>query len=211
MEEIVFFYDFSFLVISFILIFVVYLIFFLGWVGWIRRYLLDNQVLEFVWTALPLFILLFLAFPSIRILYLMDEAQHPGLSCKVMGHQWFWSYEYRDFKLIEFDSYIVHNLARLLEVDNSFVLPILIKVRLLVSSFDVLHSWTVPSLGVKVDSVPGRLNQLNFSCNRLGLFFGQCSEICGANHRFMPITVEVLTAAKFGNWLLNFVSLKSLK
>nr|QCW07963.1 cytochrome c oxidase subunit 2 [Aleyrodidae sp. JXCHN01] len=203
MEEMVFFYDFSFLVISLILLFVVYVMFYLGFVGYVSRYVLDNQVLEFVWTSLPLLILLFLAFPSIRILYLMDEVFYPGITCKVMGHQWFWSYEYSDFVGVEFDSYMVFNLMRLLEVDNSFVLPLYIKVRLLVSSFDVLHSWTVPALGVKVDSVPGRLNQLNFTCSRLGIYFGQCSEICGANHSFMPIVAEVVSAGAFSSWLVS--------
>nr|YP_087045.1 cytochrome c oxidase subunit II [Tetraleurodes acaciae]AAU14150.1 cytochrome oxidase subunit II [Tetraleurodes acaciae] len=205
MEEMIFFYDFSFLVISLILLFVVYVMIFLSFSGFVSRYVLDNQLLESVWTSLPLIILLFLAFPSIRILYLMDEVRYPGITCKVMGHQWFWSYEYGDFKDIEFDSYMVYNLVRLLEVDNCFVLPVLIKVRLLVSSYDVLHSWTVPALGVKVDSVPGRLNQLNFSPNRLGLFFGQCSEICGANHSFMPIVVEIVTVENFSNWLINYL------
>nr|UIF91931.1 cytochrome c oxidase subunit II [Crenidorsum sp.] len=203
MEEMIFFYDFSFLIITLILLFVVYIMGYLGFVGYVSRYVLDNQVLEFVWTSLPLIILLFLAFPSIRILYLMDEVYYPGITCKVMGHQWFWSYEYSDFVGVEFDSYMVFNLMRLLEVDNSFVLPLYIKVRLLVSSFDVLHSWTVPALGVKVDSVPGRLNQLNFTCNRLGIYFGQCSEICGANHSFMPIVAEVTSSGAFSNWLLS--------
>nr|YP_009939379.1 cytochrome c oxidase subunit II [Crenidorsum turpiniae]QNV48533.1 cytochrome c oxidase subunit II [Crenidorsum turpiniae] len=203
MEEMIFFYDFSFLIISLILLFVVYVMAYLGFSGYVSRYVLDNQVLESVWTSLPLLILLFLAFPSVRILYLMDEVFYPGITCKVMGHQWFWSYEYSDFVGIEFDSYMVSNLMRLLEVDNSFVLPLGIKVRLLVSSFDVLHSWTVPALGVKVDSVPGRLNQLNFTCGRLGAYFGQCSEICGANHSFMPIVAEVVSSGVFSSWLVS--------
>lgn len=131
----------------------------------------------------------------------MDEVKNPLVTCKVIGHQWFWRYEYRDFKDVEFDSYIVFNLIRLLEVDNFFVLPISSKIRVIVSSYDVLHSWTVPSLGVKVDAVPGRLNQLNFILNRLGVYYGQCSEICGANHRFMPVGLEVVSFSSFCNWL----------
>lgn len=146
-----------------------------------------------------------LAFPSIRILYLMDEIKNPTLTFKALGHQWFWSYEYRDFKLFEFDSYmILGGMVRLLEVDNSLVIPLGLKIRLLIRSFDVLHSWTVPSLGVKVDAVPGRLNQLNFTLNRLGVFYGQCSEICGVNHRFMPIAVEGVSMGDFKIWLYNF-------
>lgn len=178
----------------------------------ISRYSLDNQVLEFVWTVLPLMVLVFLAFPSIRILYLMDEIKSPLLSCKILGHQWFWSYEYRDFFEINFDSYIIFNYVRLLEVDNSFVLPAGVKIRLLISSVDVLHSWTVPAFGVKVDSIPGRLNQLNFTINRLGVYFGQCSEICGVNHSFMPIIVEVVPVSWFEIWLAGAsFSLKSFK
>nr|YP_010254918.1 cytochrome c oxidase subunit II [Pealius machili]QUA05856.1 cytochrome c oxidase subunit II [Pealius machili] len=203
MEQMIFFYDFSFLIISMILIFVVYMMSFLMIKTFINRFLIDNQVLEFVWTVLPLIILVFLAFPSIRILYLMDEVKNPLVTCKVMGHQWFWSYEYSDFKDVEFDSYMVFNLIRLLEVDNFFVLPISSKIRVIVSSYDVLHSWTVPSLGVKVDAVPGRLNQLNFILNRLGVYYGQCSEICGANHSFMPVGLEVVSFSSFCNWLTS--------
>lgn len=197
----VFFYDFSFLIIFIILVFVVYVILNFSVGGLINRYMLDNQLIESIWTVLPIVILIFLAFPSIRILYLMDEMKNPTLSCKVLGHQWFWRYEYRDFGNLEFDSYIIFNCVRLMEVDNCFVLPISLKIRLLVSSVDVLHSWTVPRFGVKVDSIPGRLNQLNFTINRLGIYFGQCSEICGVNHRFIPIVVEVLRVPAFEDWV----------
>lgn len=202
-EQIVFFYDFSFLVISIILIFVVYMIVFFVLRKLLNRFIIDNQVLEFIWTVLPLVILVFIAFPSIRILYLIDEVKNPVVTCKVMGHQWFWSYEYRDFKDLEFDSYIIFNLIRLLEVDNLLVLPIMSKIRVIVSSYDVLHSWTIPALGVKVDAVPGRLNQLNFVLSRLGIYFGQCSEICGANHRFIPIAIEVVLFNDFCTWLVS--------
>lgn len=202
-DQIVFFYDFSFLVISMILIFVVYMMFVFATMSLLNRFIIDNQTLEFIWTILPLLILVFIAFPSIRILYLMDEVKGPVVTCKVIGHQWFWSYEYSDFNHIEFDSYIVFNFIRLLEVDNFFVLPIASKIRVIVRSFDVLHSWTVPSLGVKVDAVPGRLNQLNFVLNRFGVFFGQCSEICGANHRFMPVGLEVVSFKVFCDWVIQ--------
>nr|CAD5105734.1 cytochrome c oxidase subunit 2 [Singhiella simplex] len=203
MEQMIFFYDFSFLIIFLILVFVVYTMLGLIISSFINRYILDNQLVESVWTVLPMIILIFLAFPSIRILYLMDEMKNPALSCKVLGHQWFWSYEYSDFKDLEYDSYMIFNLVRLMEVDNCFVLPVGLKIRLLISSVDVLHSWTVPGFGVKVDSIPGRLNQLNFTINRLGVFFGQCSEICGVNHSFMPIVVEVLDLSSFENWICS--------
>nr|WEX31281.1 cytochrome c oxidase subunit II [Bemisia tabaci] len=203
MEQMTFFYDFSFLIILMILVFVVYMMVYLTLESLIKCYDLDNQTMESFWTVLPLLILVFLAFPSIRILYLMDEMKNPMLTCKVLGHQWFWSYEYSDFSSFEFDSYMVFNLMRLLEVDNCFVIPLGLKMRLLVSSVDVLHSWTVPAFGVKVDSVPGRLNQLNFTVNRLGVYFGQCSEICGVNHSFMPIMVEVVLNQGFSVWVEN--------
>nr|AOS49770.1 cytochrome c oxidase subunit II [Aleurocanthus camelliae] len=205
MEEMIFFYDFSFLIISLILVFVVYIMVFLMISNFLSRFVLDNQVLEFIWTSLPFIILIFMAFPSIRILYLMDEVKSPLLTCKIMGHQWFWSYEYSDFDKIEFDSYMIFNIIRLLEVDNSFVLPVYSKIRLLVSSYDVLHAWTVPALGVKVDSIPGRLNQISFTANRLGVFYGQCSEICGANHSFMPIVVEIVNIKNFGIWIASML------
>nr|ALR69267.1 cytochrome c oxidase subunit II [Bemisia tabaci] len=203
MEQMTFFYDFSFLIILLILMFVMYMMVYLMFESLIKCYDLDNQTMEFFWTILPLVILVFLAFPSIRILYLMDEMKSPIMTCKVLGHQWFWSYEYSDFSSFEFDSYMVFNLMRLLEVDNCFVIPLGLKIRLLVSSVDVLHSWTVPAFGVKVDSVPGRLNQLNFVVNRLGVYFGQCSEICGVNHMFMPIMVEVVLNQGFSVWAEN--------
>lgn len=127
-----------------------------------------------------------------------------------MGHQWYWSYEYSDFQKINFDSYIIPidkinpNEFRLIEVDNRIVLPIKTQIRIIISASDVIHSWTIPSLAVKADAVPGRLNQANFLLNRPGLFFGQCSEICGTNHRFIPITIERISPIFFINWIKNY-------
>lgn len=171
--------------------------------------IIESQSLELFWTVVPTFILLLIGFPSIRLLYLLDEVYNPLITFKTVGHQWYWSYEYSDFLEKEFDSYIVNsndilrNITRLIEVDNRVVLPFKSQVRNLVSSADVLHSWTVPSLGVKVDAVPGRLNQLRFIINRSGLFYGQCSEICGANHRFMPICIESVNYKDFSKWILK--------
>jgi len=168
---------------------------------------LEAQEVETIWTILPAFILLFLAFPSLRLLYLMDEVREPAVTVKTIGHQWYWRYEYRDFLNLEFDSYIIPTREleeghfRLLEVDHRVVLPMMAEVRILVRSADVIHAWTVPSIGVKVDAVPGRLNQLGFTCNRPGVFYGQCSEICGSNHSFMPIAIEVVDHLTFINWI----------
>jgi cytochrome c oxidase subunit 2 len=166
-------------------------------------YILESQSLELFWTVVPAIILLLIGFPSIRLLYLLDEIYRPIITLKTIGHQWYWSYEYSDFLDIEFDSYIIpvqeirEESVRLIDVDNRTVLPINTQVRNLITAADVLHSWTVPSLGVKADAVPGRLNQIRFYINQPGLFFGQCSEICGANHRFMPITIESTMPSSF--------------
>lgn len=173
----------------------------------IDQHILESQELELFWTIIPSFILIFIGLPSIRLLYLLDEVYKPGITLKTIGHQWYWSYEYSDFLNLEFDSYIVPeneiklNGFRLLDVDNHTVIPLETQVRTLISAADVLHSWTVPSLGVKADAVPGRLNQVNFYSNRPGLYFGQCSEICGANHRFIPIVLESVPIKNFIVWV----------
>ena len=178
-------------------------------------------LLEIIWTLIPALILVFVAIPSFSLLYSMDEIIEPLLTIKVIGHQWYWSYEFLDpnilfklyyesldidakpikeFKPLEvtcnFDSYMLtddqlskENSLRLLEVDNKLYLPVETNVRLLITSADVLHSWAVPALGVKLDACPGRLNQTSLYIKRPGTFYGQCSEICGVNHGFMPIAV----------------------
>jgi len=171
---------------------------------------IEAQEVETIWTILPAFILLFLAFPSLRLLYLIDEVSQPAVTIKAIGHQWYWSYEYSDFLNLEFDSYIIptndleEGQFRLLEVDHRVVLPIGVEVRILVTSADVIHAWTIPSLGVKADAIPGRLNQLGFTSNRPGVFYGQCSEICGSNHSFIPISIEVVDHRTFIEWVKNY-------
>nr|ABW71608.1 cytochrome oxidase subunit II [Buphagus africanus] len=166
----------------------------------------DAQAIELVWTILPAAVLVMLALPSLRILYMMDEINEPDMTLKAIGHQWYWSYEYTDFKELTFDSYMVPTSDlplghfRLLEVDHRVVVPTGSKVRVIVTADDVLHSWAVPSLGVKTDAIPGRLNQTAFLASRPGVYYGQCSEICGANHSFMPIVVESTPLANFENW-----------
>lgn len=168
---------------------------------------MEGQTIEVVWTVIPAVTLIFIALPSLRLLYLLDEVNDPTITLKVIGHQWYWRYEYSDFNQVEFDSYIIplDDLElggfRLLEVDNNIVLPILTQIRAIVTAADVLHSWAIPALGVKIDGTPGRLNQVSFYINRAGLFYGQCSEICGANHRFMPIVIESVSAKWFLNWI----------
>lgn len=173
------------------------------------RYILEAQQIETIWTLLPAITLLFLAFPSLHILYLIDEISEPSITIKTIGHQWYWSYEYTDFANLEFDSYILPENElkpgqfRLLEVDHRAVAPISIEIRILVTGADVIHRWALPSLGLKVDAIPGRLNQLGFIANRPGIFFGQCSEICGANHRFIPICLEIVDTKTFIQWALK--------
>ncbi len=167
---------------------------------------------EIVWTVVPAFILVLIAVPSFALLYSMDEMLDPAVTLKVVGHQWYWSYEYSDIlnaenKGLNFDSYMIteENLApghfRLLEVDNRIVLPINTHIRVLITAADVLHSWCVPSFGIKVDACPGRLNQTTLFIKTEGRFYGQCSELCGTNHGFMPIVVEAVELEQYCNWL----------
>nr|QXF68519.1 cytochrome c oxidase subunit II [Stagmatoptera biocellata] len=209
MEQLMYFHDHSMFIITMIVITVGYMIVSLMTNKFIDRYVMDGQYLEILWTILPAMVLIFIALPSLRILYLIDENSNPTLTLKTIGHQWYWSYEYSDFIDIEFDSYMIpqnelnsYNI-RLLEVDNRTSLPINTLTRILITSEDVIHSWTIPSIGVKADATPGRLNQATFWFNRPGVLYGQCSEICGANHSFMPIVIESTSTNDFLNWISN--------
>nr|YP_010329774.1 cytochrome c oxidase subunit II [Actebia praecox]UNP54522.1 cytochrome c oxidase subunit 2 [Actebia praecox] len=210
MEQIIFFHDHTLVILIMITILVGYLMSSLLFNKYINRFLLEGQMIELIWTILPAITLIFIALPSLRLLYLLDELNNPLITLKSIGHQWYWSYEYSDFHNIEFDSYMIPsnemspNSFRLLDVDNRIVLPMNNQIRILVTATDVIHSWTVPSLGVKVDANPGRLNQTNFFINRPGIFYGQCSEICGANHSFMPIVIESISIKNFINWINNY-------
>ena len=166
------------------------------------------------WTVTPSLILMVIAVPSFALLYSMDEIVNPSITLKAIGHQWYWTYELSDYSTaddasIVFDSYMIPEddltlgQLRLLEVDNRVVLPVHTHVRVIVTAADVLHSWAVPSLGVKCDAVPGRLNQTSFFLQREGIFYGQCSEICGANHGFMPIVVEGVSLDEYISWVSN--------
>nr|ACJ69419.1 cytochrome c oxidase subunit II [Diplonychus rusticus]UCU57414.1 cytochrome c oxidase subunit II [Appasus japonicus] len=207
MEQLIFFHDHAMMILAVITALVAYLMASVLTNKLINRYLLEGQTIELVWTILPAVTLIFIALPSLRLLYLMDEMSNPLLTVKAIGHQWYWSYEYTDFTNTEFDSYMkpTNELElqdfRLLDVDNRMVLPMNTQIRLLVTATDVLHSWAMPSLGIKIDATPGRLNQGSITLLRPGLMFGQCSEICGANHSFMPIVVESVPMKTFINWL----------
>ena len=208
--QLIFFHDHAITIITLILTLVGYAASSLCFSSLTRRYTFEAQAIETVWTILPAITLLFLALPSLRLLYLMDEVRAPTLTLKTIGHQWYWRYEYSDFMDLEFDSYILPEedlqpgQYRLLEVDHRAVLPMHSEIRILVTAADVIHSWTIPRLGVKADAIPGRLNQIGFTISRPGVFYGQCSEICGANHSFIPIVIEAIDRESFINWISSF-------
>nr|QQQ88869.1 cytochrome c oxidase subunit 2 [Hyalella kochi] len=208
MEQLIFFHDFTMTIVTLITVMVGLNMVFICGYKLTNRILLQEQSVEIIWTVFPVFVLLSIALPSLKALYLLDDPFNPSLTIKAVGHQWYWSYEYSDFPGIEFDSYMLPEenssfVVRLLETDNSLVLPSLSQIRVIVTGGDVIHSWAVPSLGVKADAVPGRLNQLMVYINRSGVFYGQCSEICGANHSFMPIKVEAVPMYYFINWAMK--------
>lgn len=176
-----------------------------------HKFILHGSLLETLWTIFPIVILLLIAFPSFKILYLTDQVLFPQLTLKILGRQRYRSYEISDYSSheqdITFDSYMVANNdlkvgeLRLMEVDNRLIIPIGTRVRLIVSSGDVIHCWTIPSLGVKIDAVPGRLNQSSFVLNREGLYYGACSEICGSDHGYMPINLQGVNLNYYVSWV----------
>nr|ACT80181.1 cytochrome c oxidase subunit 2 [Asphondylia rosetta] len=203
MEQLIFFHDHSMLILILIMSMVSYMMLILIINKFTNYYILSGQMIEIIWTIIPSIILLFIAFPSLKLLYLMEETNKPFISIKIIGNQWYWKYEYSNFN-IEFDSYMNFNNMRLLDTDNHIIVPFNYFIRMIVTSMDVLHSWTIPNLGIKVDATPGRLNQLNFLINKSSIIYGQCSEICGSNHSFMPITLESISLKFFLKWLKNF-------
>nr|YP_010947502.1 cytochrome c oxidase subunit II [Parupeneus barberinus]WGO62615.1 cytochrome c oxidase subunit II [Parupeneus barberinus] len=208
MEELLHFHDHALMIVFLISTFVLYIIVAMVTTKLTNKFLVDSQEIEIIWTVLPAVILIMIALPSLRILYLMDEINDPHLTIKAVGHQWYWSYEYTDYEDLAFDAYMTPTedlepgQFRLLEVDHRMVIPAESPIRVLISAEDVLHSWAVPSLGVKMDAIPGRLNQTAFIATHSGIFYGQCSEICGANHSFMPIVVEAVPLEHFEEWTL---------
>nr|QSD57207.1 cytochrome c oxidase subunit II [Tachypleus gigas] len=210
MEQMIFFHDHTMIILTLITTLVGYMMMNIMYNSFTNRVLLEGQEIETFWTIIPALMLIFIALPSLRLLYLMDEINNPALTVKTIGHQWYWSYEYSDFTSIEFDSYMTPDSLnfssfRLLDVDNRTILPMNTQIRIMITAADVIHAWTIPALGMKIDAIPGRLNQASTMINRPGLFFGQCSEICGANHSFMPIVIESVNTNTFIKWM-NLIS-----
>lgn len=216
-EELVHFHDHALIIAFLISTVVLYIIVAIITTKLTNTRILDSQEVEIIWTILPAIILILIALPSLRILYLIDEINNPHLTVKAIGHQWYWSYEYTDYGELGFDSYIIPTQDllpgqfRLLEADHRMVIPINAPIRVLVTAEDVLHSWAVPALGVKIDAVPGRLNQTAFTTSRPGVFYGQCSEICGANHSFIPVVVEAVPLNHFEDWSTLILEESSLR
>ena len=166
-----------------------------------------NTMLEVIWTVVPVIILLVIAVPSFRLLYYTDRVEEADMTLKAIGHQWYWSYEYPDHGDFTFDAVMLEEdeleegQPRLLATDEAVVLPVGAKIRLLTTADDVIHSWAIPAFGVKMDSVPGRVNETWFQINREGTYYGQCSELCGTLHGFMPIMIEAVSQEEFDAWV----------
>lgn len=165
-----------------------------------------NTLIEVIWTAVPVIILIMLAIPSMRLLYFSQKIENTEMTLKVIGNQWYWSYQYPDNDNVTFDSYMVKDSdikpgqPRLLEVDNSVVVPVNTKIRVQLTAVDVIHSWAIPAFGMKIDAVPGKLNETWFEAGKIGTYYGQCSELCGVGHGFMPIKVDVVSKEDFAKW-----------
>lgn len=170
-----------------------------------------NVVLEVVWTVIPVVILIIIAIPSFKMLYYTDRIENPEMTLKVIGRQWYWDYEYPDHEGIAFSSYMIPDdkinkekgEQRLLSTDTKVVLPIDTNIQILVTAGDVIHSWAVPSLGLKTDAIPGRLNETWVRINKPGIYYGQCSELCGKDHAYMPIEIHAVTKEEFQQWLVT--------
>jgi cytochrome c oxidase subunit 2 len=212
MSDIVWFHDYMLLpVITAIMVFVLFLI---GYAcirfrasrNKVASTTSHNTTIEVLWTLIPCLILTVLAVPSFKVLYSQDEIPKADVTIKAIGYQWYWGYEYPDENII-FDSYMIdekdlkEGQPRLLTVDNEVYVPVNKVVKVMITANDVLHAWALPSFGVKRDAVPGRINETWFKADRTGTFYGQCSELCGIKHAFMPITVNVVTEDEYNQWL----------
>jgi cytochrome c oxidase subunit 2 len=163
-----------------------------------------NTVIEVAWTVVPVLILVYIAAQSFPFLYFADRSGEPEMTLKATGHQWYWSYEYPDHGSVAFDAnldWAATGEQRLLQTDNHVIVPVNTQIRLLTTASDVIHAWAMPSFGVKLDSVPGKINETWFEVTREGVFYGQCSELCGNGHGYMPIVVEAVSKAKFDAWI----------
>ncbi len=166
-----------------------------------------NSLIEVLWTVIPVIILVGIAIPSFRLLYFMDRTTEAEMTIKAIGHQWYWTYEYPDLgEDIAFDAFMIaddkleEGQIRLLETDESVVVPVDTNIRLLVTADDVIHAWAIPSFGVKIDGIPGRVNETWFRVDAEGTYYGQCSELCGKDHAFMPIRVEAVSKEAYAEW-----------
>jgi cytochrome c oxidase subunit II len=202
------------IIITLITIFVVGL---LGYVFWrfneranpVPTRTSHNTLIELLWTVIPVLILVIIAIPSFKLMYYMDRTQKADMTIKVTGHQWYWQYEYPDYKDVGFDSNIIPEdqikpgQKRLLDVDNPLIVPVGANVRVLIAGSDVMHSWFVPSFGVQMYAVVGRLNETWFNVEKEGTYYGQCNQICGINHAFMPIVVQAVSKDNFAKWIAD--------
>ena len=211
MESVTEFHNLLMVVITLITIFVLFLLIYTIWRFSEKRNPVPSQtthhtMLEMVWTVVPVIILVLIAVPSFKLLYLSDVVPKADMTVKATGHQWYWSYEYPDHGKFTFDSIMVADAdlkpgqPRLLETDTTVVVPVNATVRVQVTAADVLHAWAMPAFGVKIDAVPGRLNETWFKATKEGTYYGQCSELCGVNHGFMPIKVQVVSKQAFDEW-----------
>ncbi len=170
-----------------------------------------NVLIEVIWTVVPVVILIIIAIPSFKVLYYNDRVENPDMTLKIVGRQWYWDYEYPDHDGLAFSSYMIADTdidedkgqRRLLSTDNVVVLPIDTNIQILMTAGDVIHAWTIPAFGVKLDAVPGRLNETWVRIEKPGVYYGQCSELCGKDHSYMPIEVHAVTKEEFENWLVT--------
>ena len=214
MEEIENFHDELLVIITAITAFVLGLLLYVMWRFSEKRNpnpskTTHNTVIEIVWTVVPVLILVYIAFKSFPLLYFTDVTPEPDMTIKAVGHQWFWSYEYPDNGNFTFDAYMIADSEidaskgqiRLLSADNNVVVPIDTTIKVLLAAEDVIHAFAMPAFGIKEDAVPGRLNETWFKATKEGVYYGQCSELCGNGHAYMPIVIEVVSKAKFDEWV----------
>lgn len=205
-EHITFFHDHTMIVLIIITILTLYLVVSLLIVNKFNKFIIEGQEIETIWTILPSLLLVFIALPSLKNLYLIEDNKIPSITIKINGHQWYWSYEYSTINIRETENFMDNsNILRLIKTREILQLPVNTLIRSLIRSTDVIHSWTIPSMGIKVDALPGRLNQIFLSSKRVGLFVGQCSEICGTNHSFIPITVIFSSVNNFINKITSML------
>jgi len=197
-EQIIFFHDHAMVILILITIITLYLTISTTIGKNFNKFIIEGQEIETIWTILPAILLIFIAIPSLKTLYLMEDTKTPNITIKITGHQWYWSYEYTSINSIETENFMENsNILRLIKTREITILPVNTRTRLLITSADVIHSWAIPSIGLKVDAIPGRLNQIFISSKRIGLFIGQCSEICGTNHSFIPIRLQITSQKEF--------------